>query len=219
MVYGQRLTYSVGVFRRRSDSETADAHTDASTTPTADANGHTDADGHVQPPRKGRPTPKRSEAEKARKERVKPPLNRREAMRRDRERIRAERARARTAMASGDERYLLKRDQGPERKFLRDYVDARRTVGEFFLPIIIVVLLGNFIPIPAVNVFMMTVWLVVMLMLFVDMAILSIRIKKEFRKRFPDDTGRGHTFYAIMRAMQIRRLRLPKPTVKPGDLV
>ncbi|WP_129669186.1 DUF3043 domain-containing protein [Phytoactinopolyspora endophytica] len=186
---------------------------------TSDSPGSDNARPDIQPGPKGRPTPKRSEAEQARKERVKPPLNKREAMRKDRERMKAQRAKARSAMATGDERYFLKRDQGPGRKFLRDYVDSRRTVGEFFLPIIVVVLFGNFIPIPQVQVIMMTLWLVVMLMLVVDMTILSIRVKREFRKRFPDDEGRGHAFYAIMRAMQIRRLRLPKPAVKPGEVV
>lgn len=215
MAYGPALTYPVGVFRRRSTSETADAPSTSAdgSVPSSDV---PDGRGAAV---KGRPTPKRSEAEKARKERVRPALNRREAMRRDRERVKSDRMRARQAMSSGDERYLLKRDQGPERKFLRDFVDSRRTVGEFFLPIIVIILFGNFIPIPAIQLFMMTLWLVVMVLLFLDMAILSVRVKKEFRKRFPDDDRRGQTFYAIMRAMQIRRLRLPKPTVKPGDMV
>lgn len=206
------------MFRRRSDSETADAQVRASRGSTADDADQYDDPGQERPAPKGRPTPKRSEAEKARKERVKPPLNRREAMRKERERVRAEKMRSRNAMAAGDERYLLKRDQGPERKFVRDYVDSRRTVGEFFLPIIVVVLLGNFVPIPAVNLAMMAIWMVLMLMLAVDMVILGMRVKREVRKRFPDD-DRRHGFYAVMRAMQIRRLRLPKPAVKPGAMV
>nr|WP_246220931.1 DUF3043 domain-containing protein [Phytoactinopolyspora mesophila] len=213
------LTYPIGVFRRRSESKTPDTGTDTAASPKADASGHDANNEPGQPGTKGRPTPKRSEAEQARKERVRPPLNKREAMRKERERIKSQRSRARQAMASGDERYFLARDQGPERKFLRDYVDSRRGVGEFFLPIILIVLFGNFIPIPQIQLMMMTVWLVVMIMLFVDMTFLGIRVKREFRKRFPDDDRRGHVFYALMRAMQIRRLRLPKPAVKPGDLV
>ncbi|NEE01770.1 DUF3043 domain-containing protein [Phytoactinopolyspora halotolerans] len=178
----------------------------------------TGRDGSAPGP-KGRPTPKRSEAEQARKERRKPPLNKREAMRKDRERVKAQRAKAREAMASGDERYFLKRDQGPVRKFIRDFVDSRRTVGEYFLPIIVIVLFGNFIPVAQIQLIMMAVWLVVMLLLIIDMTILGIRVKRAVRQRFEDDQGRGHAFYAIMRAMQLRRLRLPKPAVKPGELV
>lgn len=213
------LPYPVCVFRRRSDSKSAETSTETSAESRPETTGSQASDSGPQPSRKGRPTPKRSEAEKARKERVKPPLNRREAMRRERERVRAQRAKARQAMATGDERYFLPRDQGPERKFLRDFVDARRTVGEYFLPLIIVILLGNFIPIVQVQLFMMALWLVVMVLLMVDMTVLGIRVKREFRKRFPDDHRRGHVFYAIMRALQIRRLRLPKPAVKPGELV
>ncbi|WP_211659087.1 DUF3043 domain-containing protein [Phytoactinopolyspora halophila] len=207
------------MFRRRSDSKLPEEAPETPTVGGPEQGNRSNGDARDQPPRKGRPTPKRTEAEKARKERVKPPLNKREAMRRERQRVKEQRARARKAMTTGDEKYYLERDRGPERKFLRDYVDSRRTVGEFFLPLIIVILLGNFVPIVQVQLFMMALWLVVMVMLIVDMTVLGIRVKREFRKRFPDDTGRGHTFYALMRAMQIRRLRLPKPAVKPGDLV
>lgn len=198
----------VDVFRRRSATDTPDA-------PAAEAV----SEASERPSGKGRPTPKRSQAEEARKQRVRPPLNRREAMRRDRERAREERARTRQAMNTGDERYFLERDKGPVRKFLRDYVDSRRTIAEFFLPIILVILLTSLIGIPQVQLISTVVWVVSMILLIVDLSILGVRVKREVRKRFPDDTGRGNMFYAITRATQIRRLRLPKPTVKPGALV
>lgn len=197
----------VGVFRRRATPESADTTADDSTVVPE------------TPGRKGRPTPKRSEAEKARKERVKPPLNRREQMRRDRERTRAERTRTRQAMNTGDERYFLKRDQGPVRKFVRDYVDSRRTIAEFFLPIILVILVTSLIGVPEIQLVSTLVWVVAMVLLIVDLSILAMRVKREVRTRFPDDPGKGNALYAITRATQIRRLRLPKPTVKPGTLV
>lgn len=168
---------------------------------------------------KGRPTPKRREAEQARRERVKPPLTRREAMKRDRERMRQQRNRARNAMASGDERYFLKRDQGPVRKFIRNYVDSRRTIAEFFLPIVVVVLLTSFIPIAAVQVFSTLLMLLMMFTIVFELVMLSTRVKREIRRRFPDDNQRGHGLYAIARATQLRRLRLPKPAVRPGDKI
>lgn len=168
---------------------------------------------------KGRPTPKRREAEQARRERVKPPLTRREAMKRDRERMRQQRNRARNAMASGDERYFLKRDQGPVRKFIRNYVDSRRTIAEFFLPIVVVVLLTSFIPIAAVQVFSTLLMLLMMFTIVFELVMLSTRVKREIRRRFPDDSQRGHGLYAIARATQLRRLRLPKPAVRPGDKI
>lgn len=199
------------MFRRRTSPETPDvpARDDSA------AAGRVDGSGAG----KGRPTPKRSEAEKARKQRVRPALNRREAMRRDKERTRAQRARTRKAMDTGDERYFLKRDQGPVRKFLRDYVDSRRTIAEFFLPIILVILLTSLIGIPQIQLISTVVWMVAMILLVVDLTVLGLRVKREVRTRFPDDPGKGNVFYAIARATQIRKLRLPKPAVKPGTLV
>lgn len=201
----------VGVLRRRTPpaAETQSAEETAATTA-------------AQPPGaagKGRPTPKRREAEQARKERVRPTTNRREAIRRERERARAERARTRQAMSTGDERYFLKRDQGPVRKFIRDYVDSRRTIAEFFLPIILVVLVTSLIGIPEVQFVSTLVWAVAMIVLVVDLTVIGWRVKREVRKRFPDDPGKGNALYAVARATQIRRFRLPKPTVKPGTLV
>ncbi len=196
------------VFRRRDNPEPVPTPSDE---PTHQPDNH--------PVGKGRPTPKRSEAEKARKQRVKPALTKREKMKRDREKMRSERTRTRQAMNTGDERYFLKRDQGPVRKFVRDYVDSRRTIAEFFLPIILVILLTSLVGIPQVQLISTLVWLVAMIMLIIDLTILAVRVKREIRSRFPDDPGKGNALYAITRATQIRKLRLPKPTVKPGTLV
>ncbi len=140
-------------------------------------------------------------------------------MRRDRERMRADRAKTRAAMNTGDEKHYLARDQGDVRRFIRNYVDSRRTVAEFFLPLILVILLTSLIGIPVVQFASTIIWLAVMVLLIVDLTILGMRVKREVRKRFPDDPGKGHVLYAITRATQLRRLRLPKPQVKPGTLV
>ncbi|PZF82290.1 DUF3043 domain-containing protein [Jiangella anatolica] len=195
------------MFRRRTSPEPAAAPVEAA------------ADDVAQPAGKGRPTPKRSEAEKARKQRVRPALNRREAMRRDRERMREERAKTRQAMNTGDEKHYLARDQGDVRRFVRNYVDSRRTVAEFFLPIILIILLTSLIGVPVIQFASTIIWVGVMILLIVDLTILGMRVKREVRKRFPDDPGKGHVLYAITRATQLRRLRLPKPQVKPGALV
>ena len=201
------------MFRRK---DTAGPPTVTTSTPNADtpARGSGDA-----PVGKGRPTPTRREAEQARKERVRPPLTRREALKRERELARAARARSRQAMSTGDERHFLERDKGPVRRYLRDYVDSRRTVAEFFLPIIFVVLLLSFLPSPQLRVFSTLLWLATMLLVIIDVTMMGFRVKREVRTRFPDDAGRGHVLYAIARSTQIRRFRLPKPTVKPGTPV
>ena len=201
------------MFRRK---DTAGPPTVTTSTPNADTPGRSSGD---TPVGKGRPTPTRREAEQARKQRVRPPLTRREALKRERELARAERARSRQAMSTGDERHFLERDKGPVRRYLRDYVDSRRTVAEFFLPIIFVVLLLSFLPSPQLRVFSTLVWLATMLLVIIDVTMMGYRVKREIRTRFPDHTGRGHVLYAIARSTQIRRFRLPKPTVKPGTPV
>jgi hypothetical protein len=201
------------VFRRK---DTAGPPTVTTSTPNADTPGHGTGD---TPVGKGRPTPTRREAEQARKQRVRPPLTRREALKRERELARTDRARTRQAMSTGDERHFLERDKGPVRRFLRDYVDSRRTVAEFFLPIIFAVLLLSFLPSPQLRVFSTLLWLATMLLVIIDLIMMRFRVKREIRTRFPDDPGRGHVLYAIARSTQIRKFRLPKPTVKPGTHV
>lgn len=140
-------------------------------------------------------------------------------MKRGRERTKQQRSRTRQAMATGDERYFLKRDQGPVRKFIRDYVDSRRTIAEFFLPIVLVVLVTSFIAIDVVQLFSTLLMLATLFMIVFDLVLLNTRVKREIRKRFPDDTQRGHGLYAMARVTQIRRLRLPKPAVRPGNKI
>ncbi|MBA2523419.1 MAG: DUF3043 domain-containing protein, partial [Solirubrobacterales bacterium] len=95
----------------------------------------------AQPVGKGRPTPTRSEAEAARKKRATPPRNRKEAAARQKAAVRSSRTKMREAMATGDDRYLPARDQGPVRRYVRDYVDTHRSIGEFLLPIFFVIFL------------------------------------------------------------------------------
>lgn len=187
-----------------------------STDPTQGQPANSSAEADDRPTGKGKATPKRREAEAARKARVKPALTKREQFKRDREQMKASRQRSRQGLQRGDERYLMKRDQGPVRKFVRDFVDSRRLFSEFFLPVILLILLLGFIrPLAVLSSMLMmaTIFLVVF-----DLVTLRYRLKRQIRERFPDDTGR-HTLYAFSRATQLRRLRIPKPTVKPGDPV
>jgi hypothetical protein len=43
------------------------------------------------------------------------------------------------------------------------------------------------------------------------------RVRRELRRRFPDQSTKGATGYAILRSIQLRWLRLPKPKVKLGS--
>ena len=90
---------------------------------------------------KGRPTPRRSEAQ-ARNARPLVPADRKAAQKLSREAQREERAKMQSALLTGDERYLPLRDRGPQKRFVRDVVDARRNVGEYFLIIAGISLVG-----------------------------------------------------------------------------
>ena len=127
-------------------------------------------------------------------------------------------------MITGDDRYLPSRDRGPLRRFVRDWVDARRTIGEYFIIIGLVVVVANFSPSEAVKSYAITAWLALLILLIGEAIFLSRRLKKEIATRFPPEKGpyegqRGAIFYGIMRSFQLRRLRLPKPTVTPGKTV
>ncbi|MEU8031627.1 DUF3043 domain-containing protein [Streptomyces sp. NPDC049099] len=166
---------------------------------------------------KGRPTPKRSEAQSQRRSVAHTPTTRKEAAKRQREERRQALERQRQALASGDERYLPARDKGPVRKFARAWVDSRFNVAEFFLPLAVVILVLSVVRVPAIQSTALLLWLVVIVLIVVDAAISGFRLKKRLAERFPDENTRGAVAYALMRSLQMRRLRLPKPQVKRGE--
>ncbi|PRH76358.1 DUF3043 domain-containing protein [Streptomyces solincola] len=167
---------------------------------------------------KGRPTPKRSEAQTTRRRaQTSAPLDRKEAARRQREARRADMTRQRQALASGDERYLPARDKGPVRRFVRDFVDSRFCVAEFFLPMAVIILILSTMPSPQLKNISLLLWLGVIAMIVVDSVGIWIRLKKQLAARFPNENKRGAVAYGLMRTLQMRRLRLPKPQVKRGE--
>ncbi|MEV6284961.1 DUF3043 domain-containing protein [Kribbella sp. NPDC051770] len=169
---------------------------------------------------KGRPTPTRREAEASRKAALKKPRNRKEAAAYRREKMRTERAKMQDAMKTGDDRYLPAADKGPVRRFARDYVDARWSVMEFALPVLLVISLlgvvfsGVFTWLPGlVNL----LFLVMIACIGADWFFLSSGLKRAIAKKFPNEGTRGIGFYAVRRTMQMRRWRLPKPMVARGE--
>ncbi|WP_327359355.1 DUF3043 domain-containing protein [Streptomyces sp. NBC_01304] len=166
---------------------------------------------------KGRPTPKRSEAQSQRRSVASTPTNRKEAAKRQRDARRADMAKQREALASGDERYLPNRDKGKVRKFARDFVDSRFCIAEYFLPLAVIILVLSMVRIPQLQNIALLLWLFVIVLIVVDSIGIAIRLKKQLRERFPDEPKRGAVAYALMRTLQMRRLRLPKPQVKRGE--
>jgi predicted Na+-dependent transporter len=121
-------------------------------------------------------------------------------------------------METGDERYLPARDRGPVKKFVRNYVDTRRTVGEYLLVVFFVAIVIGFAS-PAVASLSSWAFLVILVAMAVDSVRIVLGVKAAIRGRFGDEETKGITVYAVMRAWQMRRLRLPKPQIKHGDPV
>lgn len=167
--------------------------------------------------KKGRPTPKRKEAQSKRVVSSLAPASTKEEKKRAREQSRAARIASRAAYLRGEESALPIRDKGPARKLVRNLVDSRKSVGEYFLPIIFVVLLLSVFPVAALQYGGIALMYAVLLTAVVDGVFLSRRIKREVRKRFPDTATKGLGLYGWLRSTQMRRLRTPHPQVKPGD--
>lgn len=166
---------------------------------------------------KGRPTPSRKEAEAARKQTLRVPKDPKAAKKAARERDRAERTRARAGMMAGDERYLPRRDQGPAKSFTRDFVDSRFTVAEFFIFVAIAVLVLGFIQNQAIQSFVSIAFFGFTAVIAIDTAILLVTLNRKAAQQFPDKNDRrGITLYAMLRALQLRRLRVPPPKVRRG---
>lgn len=166
--------------------------------------------------KKGRPTPKRSEAQTQRRSVANTSTSRKDAAKRQRDERRAQMERQRQALAGGDERYLPVRDKGPVRKFARDFIDARFNVAEFFLPMAVVILVLSMVRVGSLQTIALLLWLVVIVLIVLDSLTTGFRLRKRLAERFPDQNRRGAVAYALMRSLQMRRLRLPKPQVKRG---
>jgi len=183
---------------------------------------------------KGRPTPKRRDAEAKRRGPVAPaPTTQKEARARrkatrgtktDRKTASADRRAAsadrRARMLAGEEKYLLPRDRGPVRGYVRDLVDARRNLVGMFMPLALVLIVTMFLT-PAVQAYVTLAMLVMMAFMAGEGLVIGRIINRRVHERFPDsiDSSFSLGWYAFVRASQIRRMRAPKPRVSPGASV
>lgn len=162
---------------------------------------------------KGRPTPTRKEAEAAARARAKAPRDRKAARQLTRQQRMQQTAKMREGLRTGDERYLPARDQGRVKRFTRDFVDSRISMAEFLLPVLIVIMLAQTFSPQFAN----GLWSATILVVLLDTVLMVWRLKREVRTRFPDDSHKGVTSYAVLRALQLRWLRLPKRQVRIGQ--
>ncbi len=165
---------------------------------------------------KGHATPTRKEREAAN---LRPlvPNDRKEASRDYKRRQQEAREKARIGMANGEEKFLPARDKGPQRKYVRDYVDARFNIGEILIPIMFVVILLTLIPAPEIQAGVMLGLYAFVVLVIADCIFLGFRLNKKLREKFGAEKLERIRWYATMRAVQFRRLRLPKPQVKRGE--
>ncbi|MGV8968916.1 MAG: DUF3043 domain-containing protein [Microbacteriaceae bacterium] len=165
---------------------------------------------------KGRPTPTRKEKEEARKR----PLvsnDRAEARRNARSAMALEREKQRIGLANGVERYMPLRDRGPQKRYIRDYVDARTSIGEFLIPLMFFVIVLSLFPQIEIQFASTILILVFFIGAILDGVALGLIVRKKLRERFgAEKVEVGVRWYAAMRAFQLRVLRMPKPQVKRG---
>ena len=166
---------------------------------------------------KGRPTPKRSEAERRRRQPYTAPKDRKEASRASRDRQRTDRTRRMEAVRRGEEWALPPRDRGPVKALARDYVDSKRRISEYYMYGLLVLLVLLFIRAPIVQTIVPLLVLGAVLIMGIEGVLIGRRVKRIAAERLPGQSTRGLALYSAMRALQIRKLRVPKPRVKPGD--
>jgi hypothetical protein len=171
----------------------------------------------VKPGGKGRPTPTRKEAEALAKAKARAPRNRKEMAARARQ-VKSENSRTvREAMKTGDEKYLLPRDKGPVRRFVRDYIDSRFSIVELLIPLLVVTMILGYSGNPSLVSASYLIMMATFLFVIVDMVVLRFRLRKELTRRFPNESVKGATYYAIIRSLQMKFMRMPKAKVKIGQ--
>ena len=166
-------------------------------------------------PTKGHATPTRKEQEAARR-RPLVPKDRRLAAQQNRAAQQNEREKARLGMARGDERYLPIRDKGPQKRYVRDFVDARFSAGEVLMPVLVLVILTWFLPPQFLDYVFLGFW-AVFAFVVIDSVVLGYQLNKKLAAKYGKDKVERIRWYAAMRTIQMRFLRLPKPQVKRGQ--
>jgi Protein of unknown function (DUF3043) len=179
---------------------------------------------------KGRPTPKRSEAERGRYQPItgsragssragssRAPAGPRTPE--DKQKARNERARRYESMKRGEEWALNPRDRGPVKALARDYVDSKRRVSEYYMYILLLLVVALFFKNKAVQEYISPLILVLVVVIIIDAQLIRRSLARLVAQRLPGQSARGLTIYAVMRALQIRRFRVPAPRVHPGDKI
>jgi hypothetical protein len=161
---------------------------------------------------KGRATPTRKEREAAN---LKPLVGNKSKEARATAKIQQREARlkARAAMMAGDEKYLLGRDQGPQRKIAREVIDGRYTLIEGLMPLMVLFLLVTSVTPVSANTIITFVMIVALVVVSIEATLMHRIIGTRIKEKLGANTKmqKGTWFYVFTRGMQPRPLRIPKP--------
>lgn len=164
---------------------------------------------------KGRPTPKRKDAQK---QNLRPlvPTDRKASAKAARERVRKREDAEYEAMRTGDTAHMPRAERLPWRIYIRDYVDARFNLGEFFIPVAGVVLICMlfFGSMPVVLLGSTIALYGYLFAAIIDVVFMWRKLKRKLIDKYGEQSvarGSRSATYAWSRAIQIRRFRLPKP--------
>jgi len=166
---------------------------------------------------KGRPTPKRKEREAAN---LRPLVgnDRKEANKAAKAKYNEARDRARVGMANGEEKFLPARDKGPQKRFVRDFVDARFSVGELMIPVMLVIIILTLVDNYEVQIISIIALWGFFILAVMDCVLAGFQVGRRLAAKFgKENVQSGYRWYAAMRCLQMRRMRLPKPQVKRGQ--
>ncbi len=114
---------------------------------------------------------------------------------------------------------MTARDAAPEKALLRDYVDARFSIGELLLPSLVVILAMSFLSLqlPAVTLISTALMYAFILLVLFDAMLMWRGFKKVLAQRLPRASTKGLMMYGMNRCIQIRRFRMPPPRIKRGE--
>ena len=123
------------------------------------------------------------------------------------------------AMRTGDLNNMPKAERLPWRIYTRDYIDARFNIGEYFIPVALVMLVASVIftvifPSPLVSIIIMTLLYLYLFAIVIDEVVMWRKLKKLLIAKYGEQSvarGMRTGSYAWSRSIQFRRWRLPKP--------
>jgi Protein of unknown function (DUF3043) len=206
------------VFRRRSAGATDSTAQDSPGAQSPDGPAEAKQPRSPAEAAKGRPTPKRSEAERHRRQPItgsRAPATPRTPE--DKAKARSERGRKYEAMKKGESWALNPRDRGPAKALARDYIDSKRRISEYYMYILVLLLAAVFLRNKTEQQYISPLVLVLVVIIVIDAQVIRRSLRKLVGERLPGESTRGLTMYAVMRALQIRRFRMPAPRVQPGE--